>query len=305
MKIVADAACRDITAHFKNAVISQCLKEELCYLHCTKTPAGFSESRSRFEPVPGTMCQVQCWRNWRIGQTVEMYGIDDLIKPHNDWDIELRQFIGESFRHWQEYRYDPREGNYFPSVGDLFAGKLTSSSGSNLPVCYSELIVPHSLKNKNEKRDLPCICGDWMGNETAVFFREAGFDKWSANLNRKGLAKECQQTMRHLKSPPVQTFLSLCHNEWHWPMHNDGHRDIQKGRDDLCDDVEGEVEALRRLSWDNRRVNCHICFTSPVGRAISHNQKSWYKSSPNGKDYYTFAAACHEFDANPATACLY
>lgn len=304
-EIHSDTMYRDITTHFKNAMISEILKEELCYLHCTPSGSGFSRSSSRFEPVPGIMCQAQCWRNYKIGKTVKMYGLDSLVKPNNDWDLDMQDYVSKSFRHWQEHRYDQTGPNLFPTIDDLFTGNITTSSGSYLPVCYSESIVPLNFKKKGKDESLPCICGDNIGNETLLFFREAGFEKWTANQNAKGLAMACQWSMSQAKAPPVQTFLSLCRFGWHYPLWHEKSDELQHGKDDMCDYMFNEQTDLLARGWDDLRVNCYICFTSMVGRAVAMSQQTSWRFNPYTKDFYSFQAACHTLDSNPQTSCLY
>ena len=242
--------------------------------------------------------------------TVQMYGLESVMKPDNQWDLDMHDFVSESFKRWQAYRYDQDEQNLFPTIDELFTGEVTSASGLYMPICYSELLVPQDFKKKGEEYGLPCLCGDNNGNETLLFFQDAGFKKWTTNENGKALAVACQVSMAHQKSPPVQTFLLLCRFEWHFPLQHESRKglssgDLHRGKDDMCDDMEAEQFKLMEQGWEDWRINCHICFTSPIGRAVADAQSRSFQADQQNKNFYSFRTACHMYDSNPHTSCLY
>ena len=308
-RIFDDILRRDITIYFKNSVISSILKDQMCFLYCTRAHGKTSEhskiAHSRFEPEPGTMCQTQCWRNWKSGKDVEMYGLSDLAKPDNDWDMGIEDFIAGSFKHWQDHRFNQSAENLFPTVGELLAGTATTSSGSHLPVCYSDAVIPKNYKHHSHSQDLPCLCGNTSGNETQLFHQEAGFGNWVANQNGEGLARTCQANLSRQRAPPVQTYLSLCHNGWHWPVLNDGSQapDLLKGKDEQCDAVQAEVSAMLGKGESDEHVNCYMCFTSPLHTVIHKHQMNYIVVDAYRNDYYGFREACNQY--NKDHGCLF
>lgn len=290
------------------------LKEELCFLHCTsKNPDEVDRkmTASEFEPVPGTLCQAQCWRNWRKGKSVELYGLYELLKPSNDWNLNLRDFVSTSFKHWQDHRFDQRDQNLFPTVDEILTVQATSSSGSFLPVCYSELTPPVSLSDNKAVHELPCVCGNNRGNETKLFYKEAGFDKWVANKDGKGVALACQLSMSKKHLPPLLVYLLLCDINWHFPLAYENGSELQPGAEDQCDKVRELQTTLRKQGHDDHNINCRICFDSPVGSLIKQTQQDasydlGYFNRKNQKlSEYNFRTACQEYDQDPNTACLY
>ena len=260
---------------------------------------------SQFEPVPGTFCQTQCWRNWKKGNNVELYGLHDLVQPDNDWNLALQDFVSGSFKHWQDHRFDQQDENLFPTVGEILSMQATSSSGSFLPVCYSELMPPVDMQDKDEVHDLPCVCGNDRGNETKLFFKEAGFDNWVGNQDGHGVAVACQREMDNTEIPPVTAYLELCDNGWHFPLDYE-HGDLQKGADEQCDQVRSLQASLLEQGHDTRNINCRICFDTPVGALIMASQKNKIKGDVHRfRNVFSFWRACIKYDRNPKTSCLY
>lgn len=286
------------------------LKEELCFLHCTREDlAAVPDSQmasSQVEPVPGTVCQTQCWRNWRKGKNVELYGLHDLLTADNDWNLELQDFVSESFKHWRDHRFDQKDESLFPTVDELLRAPATSSSGSFLPVCYSELVLPVNMSNKKTLHDPPCFCGNEHGNETQLFYKEANFDKWVGNHDGHALAAKCQETMGEKRIPPVTAYLQLCEHGWHFPLaHEDGTHLLQ-GADDQCDTVRALQASLTEQGHDDHNINCRICFDTPVGALIMTTQyEGITRKNRIGRDHFSFWEDCDKYDQDPGTSCLY
>lgn len=301
----------DITNHFKNALISSVLKEELCFLHCTRTELGPNPGgkmgASEFEPVPGTYCQTLCWRNWKVGKNVELYGLYDLLKTDNDWDVNLYDFLSESFRHWQDHRFDRRDENLFPTVDELLTLEATSSSGSFLPVCYSEVLPPAAVSDADRLNHLPCLCGNDLGNETRSFFKEDGFDQWVANKDGYGVAGQCLRRMGQtaVPLPPLLSYLELCDNGWHFALEQEHHHRLGQGADDQCDKVRELQTTMLEQGHDYHTINCRICFDTPVGALIKESQKHFVRIDGKTATAYNFEEACLRYDQNPETSCLY
>ncbi len=237
---------------------------------------------------------------------VEMYGLNDLVKPDNDWGLTIQDFSAESFIHWQQYRYSQNPVDLFPTVDEVLSDKVTTSSGSYLPVCYSDVILPHDSGSNREDKNrihksafrLPCICGDREGNETELFFREVRMDKWVKNKNtddREGLAFACQLSLSHVKGPPVSTFLTLCNNGWHLPNHGERRHRMNGARDKHCDAVKAEKDALLAQGYSFEKMNCHICFSTPIGKAIMHSQRTRWRLVFSAENY-NFKKSCLDYD---------
>lgn len=278
-------------------MISLMLKEELCFLHCTRKGLGYEPdpqmASSQFEPVPGTLCQTQCWRNSKQRKNVELYGLDRVIQPGNDWNVDLEDFVSGSFKHWQDHRFDQEDENLFPTVGEILTLQVTSSSGSFLPVCYSELMPP--AKMSKVVGDPPCLCGDDRGNETQLFYQEAGFARWTGYEDGRGLAAPCQVLMSKTQIPPVTAYLTLCDNGWHFPLRREIGHELQQGADDQCDRVREMQTALLEQGQDTHNINCRICFDTHVGRMIMKSQKRTRLAHS-----WSFKRACKHYDRNNA-----
>ncbi|KAL8798918.1 MAG: hypothetical protein Q9182_006290 [Xanthomendoza sp. 2 TL-2023] len=293
--------------YFKNAVISVILEEQMCYIQCSSTKPKKS-GRSSFEPEPGRFCEAKCWQNWKGAKTLELFGLDELVKEHNDWNLEIQEFLKASYDHYKANGLG--QGQMLPSVGTLFEGKLKSTSGSFLPVCDSPL--PH------RDDSIPCMCGDEYGSETNAFWNETNFASWGASRSNGLVEKsgdspayQCMATLADLAVLPVPYFLNLCNMGTHWPyksehgLMGDKHNFLVKGRDEIsCDAFQGSVDIWHRRPadmWsgqnDAKDENCYMCYYSEVGQLLKNDQEKTIRSL-RGKDIqvsnYNFAQACKE-----------
>ena len=82
----------------------------------------------------------------------------------NTLGIDADSFLNNSYKHWQWSRYNPEI--IFSTVDQLREGKASNStSGASVPVRYSPqpfVVFPDHA--------FPCICGDELGTEKAIFF---------------------------------------------------------------------------------------------------------------------------------------
>lgn len=280
----------------------------MCYLHCT--PEGMLDvneaeiSSSRFIPVAGTACQAQCWRNWRKGKTIEMYGVEELAESQDNWGVAMDEFVRGSFSHWQVNRLNHHDESLFPTFDEVLGGSAATSSGSYLPVCFSEVMAPQNfeLGHPVNDRALPCSCGNLLGNETMPFFREAGFDHWVAAGDGKGLAKACMKSMSLLTVPPVQTYLTLCQIGWHFPTHHDPHHKLYRGPDEQCEAIATEASEIVQGGGNEWDLNCRLCFQSQAGLAVKESQRGRIgQLFPNR---WNFARGCSEYERDGST-CFY
>ena len=288
-----------MTNTFKNAMISTALKSEMCHLHCT--PSGDSPSDSpsqcsgkegsmsdaRFCPVPGTLCQAQCWRNSKYSRMMEFYGLDALRDANNAWDVDMEDFVVGSYAHYQATRMQASE--YFPSVEDLFRGEVTSRTGLFLPVCYDSKISPQAFGAKDRNMALPCVCGNDYGNETGVFMSEAGFGNWVDKDEH--LADLCQRNMDEAKVLPVTDYMVLCELGYHWPVQADVDNQMNPGADQRCGEVGKLVARLEAKMMTPLELNCEICFEERVGQEIMRDQMGKVKKHP-GRMTYNFQHGC-------------
>lgn len=92
-----------MTSTFKNSLISAALKSQMCHLHCSpaapgkendcgpfKDKDGAEESKSRFCPRPGVVCQAQCWRNSKRSK---------VARADNPWDFAFASYLQDSYDH--------------------------------------------------------------------------------------------------------------------------------------------------------------------------------------------------------------
>lgn len=282
--------------HFTNAMISQSLKNGMCYLHCTNLVPKASEvnmADSRFEPVPGTYCQPQCWQNFEVKKStaLEMFGINELSKPNNRFGIMADEFVNAAYKRWQQNHYS--QENFFPTIDEAINGtKAMSSSGSFMPVCYNDAHL-HDISDKHSKqvKYLPCICGDQFGNETTEFLSEAGINQWVDAEGGKGIAEACQRSFNLDATRTVPSYLAICGLDWHFPVRGDKklgiprdrHHRFGKGHDYYCDAVHEQATGLAAKGMAAKDLDCEIC-NSDTGMAIRHLQRSFVHH--NGGDSF-------------------
>lgn len=278
---------RMMTETFKNSLISAALKSQMCHLHCTAaapghendcafwTEAGGADlSKSRFCPRPGVVCQAQCWRNSKHSKVMELYGVKELTSDDSIWNFDFGSFLQDSYDHWQDHRGQPDQ--MFPSVDDLLNDQVVDPFGSFLPVCYDEHSTP--LNFFAYEKSIPCTCGDRYGNETAMFFKAAGFESWvGLQDDRTKLGQECMRNMLDFHVPPVDQFMTFCELGVHWPVHGDNHHQMFLGRGTHCDDTARLIDELEGKGMDNEGVQCSVCFDSDVGRHIQEDQRDFVR----------------------------
>ena len=300
-----------MTTTFEVSLISAALKSQMCHLHCSPAQPGHANDcasfkgalgdqlgKSRFCPRPGVVCQAQCWRNSPHSKVVELYGINELTSPGSPWDFNFDSYVQESFEHWSDHRARP--DHMFPSVDDIFSDAVTDPFGSFLPVCYDEHILPDDFLGKGDKA-IPCTCGDAYGNETALFFKAAGFDNWVAmEKGRKELGERCMRNMYHAKVEPVEQFMTLCELGSHWPVDGEHRQKMRDGKDKRCDAMAELVNGLRGKGVDEEGITCEACFNSEVGRSIQANQRdavvngaNWFWSA--GRFYDSMKTGCYHW----------
>jgi len=281
-----------MTSTFKNSLISSALKSQMCHLHCAPAEAGkendcgafrdkdgVEESKSRFCPRPGVVCQAQCWRNSKNSKVMELYGVGELTRADNPWDFAFGAYLQGSYDHWRDHRGQPDQ--MFPSVEDLLNDQVTDSFGSYLPVCYDEHIRPGDFLLDGGDKQIPCTCGDAYGNETAMFFKAAGFDNWVAlQKDHVALGFRCMFNMWEAGVYPVEQYMTFCELGSHWPVDEDHHRRIQDGKDKHCGEMAQLVSELRGKGLDEDEVTCNVCFKSDLGKGIRDGQKRWVWDGP-------------------------
>ncbi|KAL8806403.1 MAG: hypothetical protein Q9200_005045 [Gallowayella weberi] len=297
---------REMKNYFKNAVISVILEEQMWYIQCSSTKSKSSD-RSSFEPEPGRFCEAKCWRNWKGEKTLKMFGLDELVKKHNDWDLEIQEFLRASYGHYKANGLG--QGQMLPSIGTLFEDKLKSTSGSFLPVCDSRLTLGAN--------SIPCMCGDEYGSETEAFWNETNFASWDASRS-EGLVEKsenspaylCMAKLAEKKVLPVPYFLNLCNMGTHWPftsehsLMDDKGNYLVKGRGEISSDAfQGSVDIWHRKpadlwsgQYDALDENCYMCYYSDVGQLLKNEQETKIQSlcMGDGVFRYNFAQACRE-----------
>lgn len=262
-----------LTNHFKTAAISLSLQDAMCFIQCSKmdrysTPEE-TETHHYFVPEPGTLCRPSCIRNQRGVYRLELYGIQELLGEDNRWGVHAQDFLVNSYKHWKLYRY--RADYMWPTMDQLVTGdSANTSTGASLPVCYS----PVSLNTP-----LPCICGDFYGNETIPFFENMNLASWRGSDGGQMIPEACQYSFDRSESMigAVQRSLTWCTLGWHWPMKKEHvwpySHDFHIGKDPQCDKLLQETRDFSSKLGPNgleeidgpERLDCHICWKTDVG----------------------------------------
>ncbi|KAL8667746.1 MAG: hypothetical protein Q9168_007210 [Polycauliona sp. 1 TL-2023] len=267
---------RDIKTHFKNALISVILEEQMCFIQCSSYKPSPADD-TNFD-IDGRHCEAKCWQNWNSEKELSLFGLDKLVQAGNEWDITLDEFLKASYDHHKGSGIG--KGPMAPSVKDLFDATGTSTSGSYLPVC--DTYFPSELDN-----DIPCRCGDEYGSETLAFWKEAHFDEWMAETDRdqplKVAKRICTKNLLRGQTLPVEYFLNLCNMDFHWPSRLEGDRlggDLLDGKDHLCGEFQEAVNSYQSHPEypDSSKpeqlldLSCHMCFHDPVGDNVALSQ---------------------------------
>lgn len=278
---------RVMTSTFKNSLISAALKSQMCHLHCSpaapgkendcggfKDKDGAEESKCRFCPRPGVVCQAQCWRNSKRSKVMELYGIGQLTRADNPWDFAFASYLQDSYDHWSDHRAHPDQ--MFPSVEDFLNDLVTDSFGSYLPICFDEHIRPGDFLVDGGDKAIPCTCGDAYGNETAMLFKAAGFDNWVAlQKDHIALGLRCTLNMWDAGVYPVEQFMTSRELGSHWPVDGEDHHTMKDGKVKRCGEMAHLVNELRGKGLDRDEVTCNVCFKSDPGKGVQVNQKRW------------------------------
>ncbi|KAL9000474.1 MAG: hypothetical protein Q9188_005674 [Gyalolechia gomerana] len=312
---------QDIKAHFKNAVISTVLKNQMCFIQCSPS-ASKQPDHTRFTPEIGKYCEAKCWQNWNGEKELNLFGLEELVKDNNEWNIDLSNYLQASYDHYKAHGY--RHEETFPSVEDLFKGKISSTSGSWLPVCDTH--VPHDKSGM--PKGMPCACGDKYGSDTAAFWKESNFDSWVADKSpgpketNQGTIYLCRNELANVRTPPVTYFLNMCNAGWHWPYKSEssiwptdsphafdwpqysGSGDyLIKGADEKCAAFKAKVDDINSrevngYAMTEQALNCEMCFLDDLGIYTKENQTPMIENlskhhpySHNGLDY-NFKRAC-------------
>ncbi|KAL8695709.1 MAG: hypothetical protein Q9224_003217 [Gallowayella concinna] len=296
----------DLTQYYKNALVSTSLKGQMCYIKCTPTKPKKWDA-SIFEPSKGKFCYTRCWQNWNSEKELRMFGLDEITKPDNDWRIEINAFLQASYDHYNTNGLRASSAR-FPSVQDLFNGNVTSTSGSYLPVCDTQL--SHRKGMPDRMSGIPCMCGDSYGDKTTKFWEEANFDSWTATHQtgdkaiKKIPAYVCKNDMAINREPPVTYFLNLCNMGWRWPNKKDPKDPegfLLKGADNLCREFKSAVDDFQLKRSEAPDPNCYMCTINPIGKRVRDRQydtiRNLYRNSPGdaSKQYYNFREACTHY----------
>ena len=192
------------------------LKLQMCYLSCTDNPR--QPGPNRYDVGDGVWCQPQCWGRFGEDRNNVLYGLDWLDR--NDLTME---FIMGSYVNWRDFRY----GNNpeLPRVPE-HDRLLKAVQGDFLPVCFSRAMPPRSMDNpgaEDNRQTLPCVCGNDVGNETMVFFRETNMDVMLNGEKNDALIRACQWGADEQEVLPSLTYIMQCDIGFHWPYHGEKH----------------------------------------------------------------------------------
>lgn len=134
------------------------------------------------------------------------------MKKDSKWDIDVKDFLLASYNHYKKVGLGGT--HYLPTVEEVLEGKVSSTSGSFLPVCDSYMPV-----NAPSQDHIPCMCGDENGSKTLAFWKEASFDRWVGAQNKLGKYEPhylCQRDMERYRVPPVPYFINMCNINARW-----------------------------------------------------------------------------------------
>ncbi|KAL8649706.1 MAG: hypothetical protein Q9210_004245 [Variospora velana] len=314
---------QDITKYFKNAIISTILKKNMCYIQCDSTPPKQGDASS-FTPEDGRHCKARCWQNWSGEKELKLFGLDQLVRKNNEWDLDIQDFLQASYAHYKANRLG--SGSLLPSVEELFEGKMSSTSGSFLPVCNSYMPF-----RPGQSSGIPAMCGDEYGSESTLFWKETNFAQWIQDKTPGDVEKQksavylAKNDMAIARVDPVAYFMNMCNMGWHWPVSwplpFDTPGFLNRGADPSCAQFKQTID-----DWNARRaagaqfpenqgvdLNCDVCYKSPVGDAIRSSQQRWifnlfrdigHMNTCKTQDY-NFACACHYYRerAAPGSGC--
>ena len=207
---------RDLFEVFKRAFISMTLKLQMCYLACTDNPLHSGPNRLVVDESKGVWCQPQCWGRFGEDHNNQLYGLDYLESHNLTWE-----FLHGSYRNWEDFRYSNNPEVPTASETDR---RIKAAQGNFLPVCFSRAMPPRKMGTPRAEEDaqtLPCICGNDLGNETMVFFRETNMDVMLNGPNNDALIRACQWGADEQEVLPSLTFIMQCDIGYRWPLQSD------------------------------------------------------------------------------------
>lgn len=278
----------------------------MCYIQCSARRSKQSDLSS-FTPLGelGRFCEAKCWQNWKGEKSLKLFGLDELVKEGNEWDIALKDYLVASYDHFKSVGL--RSDRLIPSVEELFQGTVSSTSGSFLPVCNS-----YMPPKADSFSGIPCMCGDQYGSETLAFWKEANFASWiqskdtGSQMTTRQAPYLCKNDMAIYRVAPVSYYLNLCNMGWHWPSQTENSSYLMRGADAACEPFKAAVD-----EWQERRksdspfpvgqgadVDCDMCYQNDVGKLVRHSQAALidnlFFNSYNDAEFqnYNFRRAC-------------
>ncbi|KAH7082161.1 hypothetical protein FB567DRAFT_530708 [Paraphoma chrysanthemicola] len=154
--------------NLKNSLITKAYSDQNCYMRCK--PAGNGSVRGPGEKTyqydgHSVNCKPGCY-DPVSGNFDRLYGFDDGKVTQQPWSLNEERITEES---WGAYARKDYTG-YLPGRIDLnpYHDQIKDHTPI-LPVCYSTVGLG------NDRKGLPCSCGDKYGNET---FMVLNADYW-------------------------------------------------------------------------------------------------------------------------------
>ena len=183
-----------LTDALKFRMLSEAMKSQGVYIHCTKDMNAFTCENDNRGPqnlkacIDDRVCYMNKWSGrgyWWRHHAEEPFGVDQM----GDWPflVTPEDIIISSYKTYKQEK-SGKVGGRFATQEELVSPQAfmdASTPGAFfLPVCINDRfhqntrLDDHTLWDdfnpKSEKKTLPCSCGEFWGDETEAFWRDTG-----------------------------------------------------------------------------------------------------------------------------------
>ncbi|KAI5803440.1 hypothetical protein DFH27DRAFT_610488 [Peziza echinospora] len=203
-----------LTDALKYRVLSEALKSQGVYIHCTKDMDARTCQGDRRGPqklkacIDGRVCYLNKWNGrgyWWRHHVEEPFGTSQMA----DWPFLVRpeEIIKSSYKTYQMLKETPDALNGFMKNANMFAAHdfldASVAGAFFIPVCINdrfhqnakhEMTLWDNFNQNSEQKTLPCSCGLNWGDETESFWRETGLAK--APQNKRYRTTMCPKQLK-------------------------------------------------------------------------------------------------------------